>query len=140
MDLTAPSMDLTVRRILGAVRSILGAVRRILGAVRRILGAVRSILGAVRRILGAVRNVFRVLGLVSSARPRNNGASMFCSVPVHELQLFTLIFDQQRPPYTPTFIPLFRYSVFRVLQAPYTHNAAIQTSYQHLYTYTLDLK
>ena len=39
-------------------------------------------------------------------------------VPVHELQLFTLIFDQQRPPYTPTFISLFRYSVFRVLQAP----------------------
>ena len=33
-------------------------------------------------------------------------------------QLFKLIFNQQRPPYTPTFIPLFRYSVFRVLQTP----------------------
>ena len=33
---------------------------------------------------------------------------MFCSVPVRTDQLFTLIFEQQRPPYTPTFIPLFR--------------------------------
>ena len=29
---------------------------------------------------------------------------------VSQCQLFTLIFNQQRPPYTPTFIPLFRYS------------------------------
>ena len=28
---------------------------------------------------------------------------------VSQCQLFTLIFNQQRPPYTPTFIPLFPY-------------------------------